>query len=975
MTISVSQSSIAELRDQLCLDYADGIYLNVVSANLGIARPLFGFSDATWRALVKVLSLQYKQVVTKFEQIIEVILGPKITQCSSFAVACTAGDLTAVLVGTSQFPQVGTMLIDEGLGTEETVVYEYIDRYTNTVYFATALQFAHAAIKAEWETGIVSATASGATTRVLFDTSGLPDPGDTYTVNIGRGTPYEFTDILTAVDSMPSRKVTLTTGTAAANPGVSTSAGACSLLTPTITQPNTLSLSLQSVEILPPELGHLQGVVGATYTADSGSTTTVVISTPTLTDSAYVGFSVRFTGNVTAALRGAVAEVSGNDTTTFTFYTTLSNAPASGDTFVLLDTFQYLRVDTSDDSILRRTELPDLATFAASTKFSIVRPTLTLAIAQVQVVGVGWDVIQSSKDHVEILLPADLLANDVRTASYLRETGLITGGMTGLSTATSPRSIGDFDAEVDTTDKLPFFGVLTQTGGFQNAYVIPHTWLTAEAAIGDTTLSVVDTSLFPAAGGTLGSGGSVAGAYTIIDGTTLGIAALGAALRVGEAVYDEYIITFPNPLRAPIVITDSLDFYAFYDSGDLWGAVDDVWPGPYMFNIFDPVRKKEVTPGTKASTYLSGPTKLAVDRLAGHSVFELENASAFPAAPPYSLLVGENSGNLETLTIQSIALKQRTHTVLASQADPGEMSLTVSSLSGPGPGATFRTFPDAGPYRVVLWNTAGDTEVVEVIGTDTGPNRLLLSTAVVGTFATATTRVSLLADLVHVSPAASDDHLGIVEYANRFITNPPVSQYAQADLARPLITTVTLSTAGTDFPAAGGDAVFNFGTAVGYQKTAVVTATAGTPTVVCADASTFPSSGYPYIVTVGSIRGPLYAERVHVTNRTGNTLTISNNLEWTHTAGLEYVEFQPGPEENISYTSRSGGVLTFSPYLELENTHQVAELLAPTVGTNYPRRNGFDFPLRLPISSVDRLQLIIDMVRAAGVLVTYITKR
>ena len=73
MTVNTNQSKISEVRDQLSLDFADGKYLNVVSSNLGIRRPPFGFSDDTWRALVKVISLQYKQIRTKFEEILTVI--------------------------------------------------------------------------------------------------------------------------------------------------------------------------------------------------------------------------------------------------------------------------------------------------------------------------------------------------------------------------------------------------------------------------------------------------------------------------------------------------------------------------------------------------------------------------------------------------------------------------------------------------------------------------------------------------------------------------------------------------------------------------------------------------------------------------------------------------------------------------------------------------------------------------------------
>lgn len=58
--IPTAQSDIGEVRDQMSLDYADGKYLSVVTGNLGLARPPLGFSDAVWRALGRILALQYK---------------------------------------------------------------------------------------------------------------------------------------------------------------------------------------------------------------------------------------------------------------------------------------------------------------------------------------------------------------------------------------------------------------------------------------------------------------------------------------------------------------------------------------------------------------------------------------------------------------------------------------------------------------------------------------------------------------------------------------------------------------------------------------------------------------------------------------------------------------------------------------------------------------------------------------------------
>jgi hypothetical protein len=970
MTTSVSQSAIGELRDQLCLDFADGKYLNVVSSNLGIQRPPFGFDDDTWRALVKVISLQYKQVKTKFEDILTILLGPKVTQCSSFANSVLSGAKHAVLVGTKQFPQVGTMVIDEGLPTEETVRYSYIDRYTNTVYFDTPLVFNHPAVNAEWETGVIGPTDALEVTRTVCDTSGFPDPtavGTTYPVVVGRGTQYEYVDEFQSAASAPARFISLTNGAPIAHPGLNSSLGAYALLAATASQSNAYYLNMDSVSTLPLEKGILSGDVSGALTATGGTTTTVVTAGPLPTTSPYSGFTIRFNGNVTAALAGRVGYVASNNTTTFFLFNTLPASPVAGDTFVLIANFEYIRAQESDNSVLMKQELPNLQVFAANTKFSVLIPSTTVCIAQVQVKSGGWDVIQSDADHVEILLPTDALENDLRSASYIRAAGA------GSSTANAPFYPGGTDTSVVSTSSFALVGVLEHTpGNIRYTYYNPHAWISTEAAAGATSIKVNSTALFPSTG-TLRIDGVTLVSYTVVDAFTLGVSALPSAVVRGMLVREENILKLARPLTSPILFGDTLSFYANYMSGDTW-SVADVWAGPYVWDLYSHVHKQQTVAANSATTYLSGPTNLSVDRLAGSSVLELEDGSAFPLATPYNILVGENSGNRETLAVQQVSLKSRTYTTVNTAVLPvGSTSIPVASLSGPL--APANAFPNAGTYRVAIWTSPTVVEVVEVISTGPG---LVLNLAF-GTTAPHALgdRIVLLSDLVRVAPSTGDDHLGIIAAADRLAFYAPETQSTSADTVRPLYTSVSLSLAGTDFSVDGGTAVANFGNAVGAARSATSALTAIAATVIqCSDTSDFPTTGYPYIVRLGKGLGPLYEELVHVTNNnTGlNQLTISHGTKWSYPTGTA-VEFTPGQEENFSYTSKSGNTLSTSPYLLVNNTHQSAEFIAPTVGTNYPRINGFDFPLRLPITIEDRIKFVIDLVRAAGVLVTFISKR
>lgn len=959
--IPTSQSDIAEVRDQLLLDRADGKYLNIVSANLGIQRPPFGFSDATWRALVRAMALQYKQVATKFEAVLEIILGPKVTQCSALAEDTITGAKHAVLVDTTHLPQVGTMVLDEGLVSEETVEYTFIDRYSNVVYFATPLVNNHTAVGTVWESGVISDVVPAATYLNVYDASGFPAPSPQYTVCIGRGTSREFAGPLTSLN-LDARKLGVSFPPSGAT-GATSVAGLQVVQDGGPSQVNAYFLTLFETENMRVEGGWLQsGDLSATYTATAGTTTSVTVAGP-LSLNRYGGFWIRFNGNVTAALANRVAYVEDNTTTVFTFSNTLGSAPVAGDTFTVLNNFQYLRVSAEDNSVLTKRELPDLMQYPANCEFSVMQPTNTVAIAQVQVKGTGWDVFQSDPLHVEILLPVEFLRNDLRSASYIRETGL-----SGTVVANAVRNIGDLDISVADVTPMPRMGVLEDATSRRYAYYNPHGWLTQDAPAGSTTLQVSDTSqLF--ATGTLRINNAFTTTYTVIDSTTLSVAATAADARRGDLVQDQYRLRLIQGLFSAVAPADSFDFYSNYDSGDLWN-VADVWPGPYVWDLFAEILKKQTLPATTATETFSGPTVLSVERLFAATVFELEDASAFPTTAPYNVLLGENSGNVETLAVQQLSLRSRTYEVTTTDVNPGDTTVILNSLSGPvGPA---HQFPNGGPYRVLI-EPFGTQEVLEVISTN-GVNTLTLSTPATS-FHAAGSQVVLMADLIRVSPAAGDDHAGRVRYTDRFGFYPAETQVP--DTVRPLYTQLTLSTAGTDFDAGAATALFNFGNSLVRVRSNLSASTVAGDTAITLDStSSFPTSGYPYVVYVDVGAGPLKQEAMHVTNNnTGTgTLTLSHGLVFDHSAGRA-VEFRPGKEEAVSYTSRVGTVLNFTPYLMVEETHYETELLAPSVGTGYPRRNGFDFPLRLPVTVEDRVRFVIDLVRAAGVEVTFVSKR
>lgn len=201
MTTERIQSDIKEVRDQLSLDFADSQYLNIIGRNLGMSRPILGFTDDSWRAVVKLLALEYKQIANKFRDVLEIIFGPRVTEVGTLAEDVAVGDAELILNDTSNLPQLGTLVFDEGSASEETLVYCYIDRVTNTVFLEGSFGAAHSAREFDAEDPLFVVDG---TRLVLAKTNNFPTDNYPYPVVLGRGTANEEVVQVTGNDQLAS---------------------------------------------------------------------------------------------------------------------------------------------------------------------------------------------------------------------------------------------------------------------------------------------------------------------------------------------------------------------------------------------------------------------------------------------------------------------------------------------------------------------------------------------------------------------------------------------------------------------------------------------------------------------------------------------------------------------------------------------------------------------------------------------------
>ncbi len=1112
MTTERTQSAIREVRDQLALDFADGERLTVVGSNLGVDRPIFGFNnDDSWRAIVKSIALQFKQVRTRFEDIMAILFGPRVTEVTGVAIAVTVGDRTITVNDSSNFPQLGTLTIDEGLATEETLEYCYIDRVDNIIFLvdAAGAAFAHTVTDQDAEQPLLL---DGGTTLVMPTTRTFPTTGLPYVVTVGRGTANEEVAEVTAVDQIrgtvtlsaplanthedmtpsvifdrlrlpyaagsvllvmddsapfPGEGVVLTevkTGEFTAVSGTVndvTVAGGTFVsdihngqfirflgnVTPALIgveveiSDNTASVITFSTPLgSAPAAGDLFHIIQPPFNATAGSPTSVTVSGGTFTIGRQVGNVVVFDGNVTAALAGVEAPILENTDSVLTFPSALPGTPASGDTFRIRARVEYVSNDFNDTALNLYLPIFDLI-YPEGVKVELLTEGSTIAVGQVQVKGCGWDIFEVTPREVDIFLPEVCLEDEthIRSASYLHTTEANPPASSTLAVAATA---GDsFIDLVDFTD-FPIVGVVSidlagtneRVGYYKNGVQATGSISHSGATILDTETFVLDDGTNPAVTFEFDTDDSVvqstvlrkvdiSAAVTDNDRRDAMIAAINSAPFlnitasttaasafvslindiggvVGNVVITETVVDgsfvvagmsggvdrltiATQTLANSHLIGSTVDLYEpTYPPGSLLDGdiftTPDIFPGPYLYDA-----AREAPTATVAVTTLSdlvsGPTTVEIDQVAPRTALEVENASAFDLVSfPYTVVVGRDTGNRESVVVTDVNLRERVgdRVIAGATVDPREILVTLSG-GGAGDAADF---PTANGYRVLI----STGEVVYVIGTATGPDRLLLEDDIVTPLVGGET-VSLLADVLTVN-ALTDFHEGKVPFGKRSTALagaearfPALSttDITSSEIVEPLISSFDVVSA-TGLDVTGGRVLLNFGEELLPQEdTLTIARSPGDTLLTVTDSDRFPTS-FPFVLVIAPGHPTLEERHLVTANNTGlEELTINGasfGLRFAHAIGTT-VRWEPGPAEAIEYDSVSGNTLSFSPAIVLQSTHSPTESVTDSSVDSVPRNDGYSYPFRMPPDIRERIKFLFDLTRAAGVQVTFIEAR
>lgn len=212
MPIPKSQSAIQDARDELFLDSAEGHRLDVVTSNLGLNRPLLEFNeDDHWRYAVKEIALQPKLVRNAFQRALEVCFGPQFSRIGNLNVEGSVDDIYVTVGDSSVFLQTGSITLDPGLATEETVEFYYRDFTTNRIWIKTPLIYDHVVLQTS-SSFLASNTNIGSGSLTVIDASLFPASGYPYPIIVGKGTKNE--ELLTVTNNNGSDTLTLGTVTA-----------------------------------------------------------------------------------------------------------------------------------------------------------------------------------------------------------------------------------------------------------------------------------------------------------------------------------------------------------------------------------------------------------------------------------------------------------------------------------------------------------------------------------------------------------------------------------------------------------------------------------------------------------------------------------------------------------------------------------------------------------------------------------------
>ena len=927
------QSALGEVRDQLFLDRADNKYLSRVSSNLGLERPFMGFqNDDLWRAIVRRLALDYRQIANLFEDFLLHIFGPKNTVASVLTANTAATDEELTIESVVGFPQLGSFVIDEALASTETINYSFLDPRNGLATLGAALSNAHTAVTIPAEGYLLTSVVATGTSLPLVNSAEFPTSGFPYTLLVGQGTANE--EVLQLTGHTPAT--------------------------------NTLTVQ-------PLTNGH------------SGATTTAITSLLTYQLVGSTSITVGDSSNFPEEGLIRIAEDGGTPS----------------------ETVEYYSNDVDNNILYLKTPLTNTYTYpwtvGGGASVTLLETSVKVMLAQVQVKGVGWDVIETITKQIQLYIPEVLSSNRLQDASFIHNELISPTPNTTVGTASS---VGDTSliAVTNGLATFPSSGLIVVNSGGGTEETVHFTTREAQAytqmyavngttgiPIGTTVLFVEDVTPILAYDQindtktlilarndvpnvetvNYTSIDAAANSITLVSATTIAHSAGDEVVPInGSTFYLSQPLANAHSAAETISLVQSVYSGTSLMDGRIFTSTNHLYQGSYLYGLS--LERLIQNISTTLSENLSGPVEVAVDQLAGRYAIEVRHAELLDATGQFDVHIGRTKASSEIVDTKAVVLAQTfnaTTETLNAAVSPGATVLTVTTT-------TNMPQPSAAPYgyRLAIGGQGGPgtleiVSVHQVINATTFSTEVAITTSHgIGEY------VRLLYDVIELSDPLSNLQKGAITYSDRYslataVTHRVLTERAYVEELRTHINVADASS----FSPAGNHAIMNFGRNVLPAESRIATAvSAGATSIILESSDAFPTTGYSYFVAVGS-RDPGWVELVQVTNNNTGTETLTLDattpLKRAHSIA-EWVRYFPGEQLIFEFHGRVTGTperLTFDPYIRFDQDHLKNEPVHLSSVISLPNDTGTDFPFYISASWSDILKYIFDRGRAAGV--------
>jgi len=1005
-----NQSSIAEVRDQLFIDTADGIRLDGVTGNLGLNRPGIGFGDDEWRAVAKLIALQPKLIRSQFFNLIELCLGPQYARVGTLSANTAATDSIFTSDEAAGFVQLGTMVIDPTLPTEETVNYCFRDKRTKEFFTKTELLYNHTVI-APGATRLSADAPAGSLTIQVSSTSSsgalspLASPTYPYPVMLDRGTLVE--EVVQVVSRL-GNVLTLASATLYDHKGPENRYAHTTVSLPVITSGNgdtiggaapNMTLTDAGASFSSGEIGSYITLSGSTTGSNNGTFLITAIGGPTtLTYTNAAGVAEPFAGGWDIT-RGTVAgrtflTVETNDVRKF---------PVSG--------FINIAAGTANAEVAEY-ESTDLATNSFNIRGVLTNPHLELEsvdlctggalveVAQLVEYGTHWQLRETAPRHVQIIIPRSNTSLRLLDASWLH--GKVQAPVSTVTTA--PAVAGDTVLTLASVNGLTptgmvqvgtdvlFYGSIDlflpqinlskplvnpiPIGSVVSLYDVPY--VTSSTGTGDVIFGGPGVQTLTSAAAAFSS--TDIGSYVKIQGATNPVND-GTFLIIG--IVNANSIDYVNSSGVPeAVFPGSWTIVTSLAEGNYLDALGNLslnhFPGGYVFDV---TQRGVSNIFTYLSKSIPPHINVAFSQLAGRTNLEVSDASLWPTPPfsPIAVQVGVGSGSQEDRTLFNVSLAASVGGQVSAPVLAG-----VTSLSFALTGSAFPTSDGLNPagYRVILGEGTVNEEYIVVAQVSGGVMSFVSPT----TNPHAALETIKLTNDVLTFDVLQNNHTGPI-YST--------SQTYPGDVVAPLVNELLVSPSPSSFPTANGWIILNFGKEIpNFRKK--ITAITGlssleieyfiadgeTPTDL--PAGTF-AVGDQYQLIVGDglyTEQKMFVQSNFITSTAviggqlrKNSITFASSLDPAVAVG-QYVRFISGDAEAVEYQVKDSvpDRLVFSTSVVFGSRHLVGERVIYSPALSQSNADGSSFGFKLPPDPAGCSRSIVELLRAAGVQVTFITQ-